>query len=574
MRSRTLSIGSALIVLITLISVPSPAIAASSPTGWLDSVSVDDNSITARGWAADPDQPESSVGVHIYVDGKYTVGTSASIFRADVNKTTGLGTHHGFEATFNISNGLRSVCVYAIDKTGDSNKLLGCRDVQVGPVQRSGHSPTGWLDSVKANEDENEIFTRGWAADPDKPESSVGVHIYVDGKYTVGTSASRYRPDVNKATGLGTHHGFEATFNISNGLRNVCVYAIDKTGDPHKLLGCRKVQIGPIQSSGHKPIGWLDSIVEVENGLQVKGWAADPDTTDSIGVHVYISRRFARGFIADNPRADVNRAIGLGGAHGFRETIEIGSGWHDVCVYAIDKTGDPNSLIACKTVLLNLESNKPIERVSRFTTFFDCCLPRVTNIRLIAREVDRTVVLPGETFSVDEVVGPRTSAGGYVPAPYLINGQGACCAIGGGVSQFGTTIHNAVFWGGYDVVSHRPHSGWISRYPLGIEATLVYSAIDYRFRNDTDTPVIIRTSSTGTSVTVEIWGYQGGWRSTGYHPTGSRSSVIAVIDHGGSQAKRVSGSVSGSAPGTVRIVRTLTQDGVASSETWFWNYVS
>jgi hypothetical protein len=50
--------------------------------------------------------------------------------------------------------------------------------------------------------------------------------------------------------------------------------------------------------------------------------------------------------------------------------------------------------------------------------------------------------------------------------------------------------------------------------------------------------------------------------------------VITVLDHGGSQAKRVSASVSGSAPGTVRIVRILTQNGVSSSETWFWNYVS
>ncbi|HEX6286995.1 MAG TPA: VanW family protein, partial [Acidimicrobiia bacterium] len=140
----------------------------------------------------------------------------------------------------------------------------------------------------------------------------------------------------------------------------------------------------------------------------------------------------------------------------------------------------------------------PIERVSRFTTFYDCCQPRVTNIRRMAAEVDGYVVMPGETFSIDQVVGPRTSSGGYVPAPYLQNGQGRCCAIGGGVSQFGTTIHNAVFWGGYQIDDHRPHTGWISRYPLGIEATLVYSSIDFKFTNDTVTPVYIETSSTGT----------------------------------------------------------------------------
>jgi hypothetical protein len=231
------------------------------------------------------------------------------------------------------------------------------------------------------------------------------------------------------------------------------------------------------------------------------------------------------------------------------------------------------------TRVLGLQAIKPppqhpIERVSQFTTYFDCCLPRVTNIRLIAREVDGYVVMPGETFSIDELVGPRTSSGGYLPAPYLQNGQGRCCAVGGGVSQFGTTIHNAVFWGGYQIDSHRPHTGWISRYPLGIEATLVYKSIDYKFTNDTVSPVYLETSSTSTSVTVELWGYQGGWEARGYHPIGARSSRVTILDQGGADAKRVSASVSGSAPGTVKIVRTLTQDGVATSQTWWWRYVS
>ena len=225
-------------------------------------------------------------------------------------------------------------------------------------------------------------------------------------------------------------------------------------------------------------------------------------------------------------------------------------------------------------VSINLQGDLPVERIARFSTFFDCCQPRVTNIRLMASEVNGTVVMPGETFSIDELIGPRISAKGYVPAPYLINGEGACCAVGGGVSQFGTTIHNAVFWGGLDVVKHQPHSGWISRYPLGIEATLVYSSIDFRFRNDTVTPITIKTYSTPTSVTVELWGNQGGWQMSGWHPRGARNSTIVVVDQGGSTAKRVKATVTGSAPGLVKIVRTLTEGGVSKSRTWWWNYVS
>lgn len=232
------------------------------------------------------------------------------------------------------------------------------------------------------------------------------------------------------------------------------------------------------------------------------------------------------------------------------------------------------------TRALGLESlkpppQKPIELVSRFTTYHDCCQNRVNNIQTMARALDGYVVMPGQTFSIDEVIGPRTSSKGYLPAPYLINGQGACCAIGGGVSQFGTTIFNAIFWGGYEVGTVRPHSGWITRYPLGIEHTLVYSSIDFRFTNDTTTPVRIETSYSATSITVELWGNQGGWEVRGYHPRGNRSSVVSVRDYGSpSEAKRVSARVTGSAPGTVKIVRTLTQNGNSTSQTWWWNYVS
>jgi hypothetical protein len=244
--------------------------------------------------------------------------------------------------------------------------------------------------------------------------------------------------------------------------------------------------------------------------------------------------------------------------------------------------GDPVTRSQMATFLtraLGLQSDKPppqlpIERVSSFTTFYNCCEDRVTNIRAMARQINGYVVMPGETFSVDRIAGPRTTAKGYVPAPYMQGGQGFCCAVGGGVSQFGTTMHNAVFWGGYKVVDHQPHSGWISRYPLGIEATLVYSSIDYKFTNDTVTPITIRASAGSTSLTIELWGNQGGWRVRGSHPTGSRSSSITVLDRGGSNAKRVTARVTGSAPGSVRVVRTLTQGGDASSQAWNWFYLS
>ncbi|HLU30700.1 MAG TPA: VanW family protein, partial [Acidimicrobiia bacterium] len=218
----------------------------------------------------------------------------------------------------------------------------------------------------------------------------------------------------------------------------------------------------------------------------------------------------------------------------------------------------------------------PVQRVSRFTTYHDCCEPRVHNIQLIARTLDGYVVYPGEEFSINDVVGPRTRSKGYVAAPVLCSG-GYCEGIGGGISQFATTMFNAIFWGGYEDVYHRPHTVWISRYPVGIEATLGYPSLDVAFRNDTVTPVTIRTRYTSTSITVELWGNAGGWQMTGYHPRGARSSVIDIIDNGGSDGRRVEGRVYGTVAsdgGYVRVERTITEHGESDTETWGWSYRS
>ena len=79
-------------------------------------------------------------------------------------------------------------------------------------------------------------------------------------------------------------------------------------------------------------------------------------------------------------------------------------------------------------------------------------------------------------------------------------------SVGGGVSQFATTMFNAVFFGGYKDVEHKPHSFYISRYPAGREATVSHPQPDLKWTNDSPHGVIIKTSYTATSLTVTFWG--------------------------------------------------------------------
>lgn len=127
------------------------------------------------------------------------------------------------------------------------------------------------------------------------------------------------------------------------------------------------------------------------------------------------------------------------------------------------------------------------------------------NIRRVAQMVDGAVVAPGETFSLNGYTGPRGTAQGFVESGIILNGR-ADKAVGGGISQFATTLYNAAYFAGMDDVAHTPHSYYISRYPAGREATVYEGAIDLQFKNNTPNPVIIRTSANDSTVTVSLIG--------------------------------------------------------------------
>jgi hypothetical protein len=193
--------------------------------------------------------------------------------------------------------------------------------------------------------------------------------------------------------------------------------------------------------------------------------------------------------------------------------------------------------------------------VSEFTTYHPCCQSRNININLIADMVDGAVVMPGETFSLNGHVGERTEEKGFVRAGAIIGGVVYCCDspinIGGGTSQFATTLYNAIFFGAYEDVYHRPHSLYFNRYPVVREATLSFPGPDVQFRNDTAFPVTIRTEHTSRSITVKLHGNNEG-----------RSVETWTV-----------GSVSSTYGGTATVYRTITYaSGTSHTQLWTHRY--
>jgi vancomycin resistance protein YoaR len=154
-----------------------------------------------------------------------------------------------------------------------------------------------------------------------------------------------------------------------------------------------------------------------------------------------------------------------------------------------------------------------VRLVGSFTTRHPCCQKRVDNIHRIASLVDGLVVEPGQTVSLNEVVGPRTHKNGFVLAPGIEDGE-MVDTMGGGVSQFATTFFNALFHAGYDIIERQPHSYWFPRYPMAHEATLSWPKPDIIFKNDSAAGLLVKTSFTKTSITVKLYGDTGGRKVT------------------------------------------------------------
>ena len=156
------------------------------------------------------------------------------------------------------------------------------------------------------------------------------------------------------------------------------------------------------------------------------------------------------------------------------------------------------------------EALKPTQVIGEFTTEYPHADYRNKNLGRAAELINGKVLLPGETFSLNDTLGPRTPENGFTDG-YVINGGLLVKESGGGISQAATTMYNAGFFAGYEDVEHRPHSLYFPRYPAGREATIYYGSFDMKFKNNTDYPAYIQgvnipsTSGGKGSLTFRIW---------------------------------------------------------------------
>ncbi len=215
------------------------------------------------------------------------------------------------------------------------------------------------------------------------------------------------------------------------------------------------------------------------------------------------------------------------------------------------------------------------EQVASFSTPYACCQARVTNIQRGAELLDGLIIPPGGRFSLNEALGERTVERGFVSAPQIAAGR-LEDAVGGGVSQIATTVYNAAFFAGLEIVTHTPHEFYISRYPAGREATVSYGGPELIFVNDWAAGVLIDATATDSSITISFYSSDLGRRietSSGepsaYVEPKSITTTNEDLEPG---AREVVQSAGGAGFKITYTRRVYAGDDLKRDETFTWRY--
>ena len=130
---------------------------------------------------------------------------------------------------------------------------------------------------------------------------------------------------------------------------------------------------------------------------------------------------------------------------------------------------------------------------------------RSHNIKTACEKINQKLLLPGQVFSMDKMLGERTEENGYRTAKVIV-GNELVDGLGGGICQVTSTVYNAVLLSGLEVVERRNHSIPLSYIEMGRDATISHGYIDFRFKNNSGYAIFLETEAADGRVYVSIWG--------------------------------------------------------------------
>lgn len=177
-----------------------------------------------------------------------------------------------------------------------------------------------------------------------------------------------------------------------------------------------------------------------------------------------------------------------------------------------------------------------VTRFSSYTTRYAntaSTANRMNNIHLAAKKLDKSIAkADGGVWSFNDVVGPATADEGYLEAN-VIDRNTMTTGVGGGICQVATTVFNAIYEAGLPIVERNNHTLYTSSYPAGRDAAIAYPYLDLKWKNDTESDILVVSSFTNDSVTVTLIGADPGRTvstETGEWEKGAKYKTVYEVD--------------------------------------------
>ncbi len=240
-------------------------------------------------------------------------------------------------------------------------------------------------------------------------------------------------------------------------------------------------------------------LIDIKNDIQipVKEKNADPIDIEKIYKEIYKESKDA--YIEEDPFKLHVEEDGLDFAISMEEAKKIISEEKDS--YEI-----PLKIDKAKVKTEDLGDKLFKETLSKFTTIYDAGnTSRGTNIAIAARTINNTVILPGETFSYNKILGNTTKEKGYQLGTAYVGGK-VVPAYGGGICQVSTTLYNAAIYANLEIIERYNHSYSVSYVSGSRDATVSYGGKDFKFKNSRTYPIKIVASAKNGVISVSLKG--------------------------------------------------------------------
>lgn len=241
----------------------------------------------------------------------------------------------------------------------------------------------------------------------------------------------------------------------------------------------------------------LNSLENKEDIIQIPVENANPQAIDIDKIHEEVYKEAKDAYYTKDPFTVYPEVIGVDFDVEAAKALLL----EDKEEYVIKLT-----ITKPKVTIDQIGSEAFPDQLSTFTTRFDeSDRDRSTNLRIACQRINGKVLMPGETFSYNQTLGARTAAAGFKNGKVYEGGE-VVDGIGGGICQISSTLYNAVVMANLQTVERRNHQFVTSYVGPGRDATVVYGAIDYKFKNTRKYPVRLKASAVNGIATVTIYG--------------------------------------------------------------------